>query len=275
MEEILYELRGHSAGLNCGRWDYLFSYIKKFAQRPEFIVPDRAQVPMTAAFMRAYTLSCIEACHKRGAFAMGGMAAYIPVKSNSAANEAALQKVREDKRREATDGHDGTWVAHPGLVPIAMEEFDKVLGEKANQIDRRRDDVSVTPEQLVEVPKGTITDDHQRAPLRVRQLGADAGGHGESHRRVVRRREKLSVTMNEQVRTPEQRISRLGNDHRVVVEESVQALEHAPDGNFRPRHRRKGHRRPDRIQTHRVPAIERCDAVRLRRRELQRVRLTK
>ena len=180
MEEILYELRNHSAGLNCGRWDYLFSYIKKFARRREFIVPDRAQVPMTAPFMRAYTLSCIKACHKRGAFAIGGMAAYIPVKSDSVANQTALQKVREDKRREATDGHDGTWVAHPALVPIAMEEFDKALGTKPNQIDRRRDDVSVTPEQLVEVPKGTITEEGLRTNIRVgiQYLEAWLGGLG-------------------------------------------------------------------------------------------------
>src|SRR5436189_4605032 len=110
MEEILYELREHSSGLNCGRWDYIFSYIKKFARREEFIVPDRAQVTMTTPFMRAYALSCIKTCHKRGAFAMGGMAAYIPIRSDPAANETALAKVREDKRREATDGHDGTWV---------------------------------------------------------------------------------------------------------------------------------------------------------------------
>src|ERR1051326_889526 len=167
MEEILYELREHSAGLNCGRWDYLFSYIKKFARREDFIVPDRAQVTMTAPFMRAYTLLCIKTCHKRGAFAMGGMAAYIPIKSDPAANEKALQKVREDKCREATDGRDGTWVAHPGLVSIAKEEFDKVLGSKANQIDRQRGDVAVTAEQLLEVPKGTITEEGLRTNIRV------------------------------------------------------------------------------------------------------------
>jgi malate synthase len=119
MEEILYELRHHSAGLNCGRWDYIFSYIKTFAKRPEFIVPDRAQVTMTAPFMRAYSLECIRVCHRRETFAMGGMAAFIPIKANAQANEQALAKVREDKRREAGDGHDGTWVAHPGLVSIA------------------------------------------------------------------------------------------------------------------------------------------------------------
>jgi malate synthase len=180
MEEILYELRHHSAGLNCGRWGYLFSYIKKFARKEEFIVPDRAQVSMTSPFMRAYTLSCIKVCHRRGTFAMGGMAAYIPVKGDPTANEKALQKVREDKRREATDGHDGTWVAHPGLVRIAQEEFDRVLGSKQNQIDRRRDDVAVTPEQLLEVPKGTITEEGLRTNIRVgvQYLEAWLGGLG-------------------------------------------------------------------------------------------------
>jgi malate synthase len=180
MEEILYELRHHSAGLNCGRWDYLFSYIKTFARRTEFIVPDRAQVTMTAPFMRAYTLACIKACHKRGTFAMGGMAAYIPIKADAAANEKALQKVREDKRREATDGHDGTWVAHPGLIQIAKEEFDKVLGEEPNQINRLRHDVQVTPIQLIEVPKGKITEEGLRNNIRVgiQYLEAWLGGQG-------------------------------------------------------------------------------------------------
>ena len=180
MEEILYELRHHSAGLNCGRWDYIFSYIKTFAKHPERILPDRAQVTMTAPFMRAYALACIKACHKRGAFAMGVMAAYIPVKTDAAANEKAMEKVREDKRREATDGHDGTWVAHPGLVPIATGEFDKVLGKKPNQIDRRRDDVNVTTEQLLEVPKGTITEEGLRHNIRVgiQYLEAWLGGLG-------------------------------------------------------------------------------------------------
>jgi len=180
MEEILYELREHSAGLNCGRWDYIFSYIKKFARREEFIVPDRVQVTMTTPFMRAYALSCIKTCHRRGAFAMGGMAAFIPIKSDPAANETALAKVREDKRREATDGHDGTWVAHPGLVAIAKEEFDRVLGNKRNQIDRQREDVSVTAEQLIEVPKGTITEEGLRLNIRVaiQYIEAWLGGLG-------------------------------------------------------------------------------------------------
>jgi len=180
MEEILYELRDHSAGLNCGRWDYIFSYIKKFARREEFIVPDRVQVTMTTPFMRAYALACIKTCHKRGAFAMGGMAAYIPIKSDPTANETALAKVREDKRREATDGHDGTWVAHPGLVSIAREEFDHVLGNRPNQIDRQREDVSVNAEQLLEVPKGTITEQGLRLNIRVaiQYIEAWLGGLG-------------------------------------------------------------------------------------------------
>jgi malate synthase len=180
MEEILYELRQHSAGLNCGRWDYMFSYIKTFASREEFIVPDRAQVTMTAPFMRAYALSCIKTCHRRNAFAMGGMAAFIPIKADQAANEQALGKVREDKRREATDGHDGTWVAHPGLVEIAREEFDKVLGNKPNQIDRQRDDINVTPAQLLEVPKGRLTEEGLRMNIRVgiQYIEAWLGGLG-------------------------------------------------------------------------------------------------
>jgi malate synthase len=180
MEEILHELRHHSAGLNCGRWDYLFSYIKTFARRDGFLVPDRGQVTMTASFMRAYTLSCIRVCHRRGTFAMGGMAAYIPVKADPVANETALRRVREDKRREATDGHDGTWVAHPGLVPIAKEEFDRVLGSKPNQIDRLRDDVKATPAQLVEAPSGTLTEEGLRVNIRVgiQYLEAWLGGLG-------------------------------------------------------------------------------------------------
>jgi malate synthase len=180
MPEILYELRHHSSGLNCGRWDYLFSYIKKFANKTDFIVPDRAQVTMTVPFMRAYTLACIKECHKRGAHAMGGMAAYIPVRTDAEANDTALAKVREDKRREAMDGHDGTWVAHPGLVAIAKEEFDRVLGDKPNQISRGREDVRVTAEQLVEPPKGNITEEGLRTNIRVgiQYIEAWLGGLG-------------------------------------------------------------------------------------------------
>lgn len=157
MDEILFELREHSAGLNCGRWDYIFSCIKRFKNHPERVFPDRAQVTMTTHFMHSYSLLAIKTCHKRGAHAIGGMAAQIPIKNDPAANEAALAKVRADKTREATDGHDGTWVAHPGLVPIAMEEFDKVM-KTPNQIERKRDDVNVTAADLLAIPEGQITE---------------------------------------------------------------------------------------------------------------------
>ena len=178
-EEILYELREHSAGLNCGRWDYIFSFIKKFRNQPDFVLPDRAQVTMTTPFMRAYCLNVIKLCHRRGAHAMGGMAAQIPIKNDPAANEAALAKVLADKEREAGDGHDGTWVAHPGLVPVALKAFDKHM-PRANQISRQRDDVNVTAAELLSVPKGTITEEGLRANLRVgvQYLEAWLGGNG-------------------------------------------------------------------------------------------------
>jgi malate synthase len=156
-EEILYELRDHSAGLNCGRWDYIFSYIKKFCKRPEVIMPDRALVTMTSPCMRAYSLYTIKTCHKRGAHAIGGMAAQIPIKNDPAANEEALKKVRADKEREAGDGHDGTWVAHPGLVQTALDEFNRLM-PAPNQINKKRDDVHVTAAQLLETPTGAITE---------------------------------------------------------------------------------------------------------------------
>jgi malate synthase len=160
MDEILYELREHSGGLNAGRWDYIFSLIKKFHSRPEFLLPDRAQVTMTVPFMRAYTELLVQTCHKRGAFAMGGMAAFIPSRRDPKVNEVALPKVREDKVRESRDGFDGTWVAHPDLVPIAMEVFADYMGDRDNQIDRQRPDVSVEAKQLIDlrVPDGSITE---------------------------------------------------------------------------------------------------------------------
>ena len=138
MDEILYELREHSAGLNAGRWDYIFSVIKKFRDRDDFVLPDRAQVTMTVPFMRAYTELLVKTCHRRGALAMGGMAAFIPNRRDPEVNESALAKVRDDKEREAGDGFDGTWVAHPDLVATAAAEFDAVLGDRPNQIDRQR-----------------------------------------------------------------------------------------------------------------------------------------
>jgi malate synthase len=157
MDEILYELRTHSAGLNCGRWDYIFSAIKKFRNRPDFILPDRAQIKMTTPFMRAYSLLTIKTCHRRNAHAMGGMAAQVPIKNDPVANKQALELVSADKRREAIDGHDGTWVAHPGLVAVALKEFDAVMTEP-NQISKKRDDVYVTTAQLIQVPEGRITE---------------------------------------------------------------------------------------------------------------------
>lgn len=166
MDEILYELRDHSSGLNCGRWDYIFSAIRKFRNHPSFVLPDRAEVTMTTHMMRSYSLLLIKTCHRRGIHAMGGMAAQIPIKNNPAANEAALAKVRADKEREAQDGHDGTWVAHPALVGIAKEEFDKVM-TGPNQIDRLRKDVQIKAEDLLTVPQGHITEDGLRTNIDV------------------------------------------------------------------------------------------------------------
>jgi len=169
MDEILYELREHSGGLNAGRWDYIFSLIKKFSSRPEMCLPDRAQVTMTVPFMRAYTELLIRTCHRRGAFALGGMAAFIPTRKDPKVNETALARVREDKVREANDGMDGTWVAHPDLVATAMEEFDRVLGPRRNQLERTRDEVRVEAKQMldVRVPGGTVTDAGVRANVSV------------------------------------------------------------------------------------------------------------
>jgi malate synthase len=160
MDEILYELREHAAGLNAGRWDYIFSVIKTFRNRPEYVLPDRAQVTMTVPFMRAYTELLVKTCHRRGAHAIGGMAAFIPNRRDPAVTEHALAKVREDKERESRDGCDGTWVAHPDLVPVAMEIFDRALGERPHQKERQRDDVAVTAADLVDirVPDGQISE---------------------------------------------------------------------------------------------------------------------
>jgi malate synthase len=166
MDEILYELREHMAGLNCGRWDYIFSFIKKLARNKAFVLPDRSQVVMTKAFLRAYSLLLIKTCHRRGAFAMGGMAAQIPVKNNPEANAAAFAKVKADKEREAGDGHDGTWVAHPDLVPVAMEVFDRLMPQ-ANQLGKLREDVQVGRENLLEVHEGTRTEEGFRENIRV------------------------------------------------------------------------------------------------------------
>ncbi len=166
MDEILYELKDHSAGLNCGRWDYIFSFIKKFRNYPEFVLPDRAQVTMSTHFMRSYSRLLIKTCHRRGAHAMGGMAAQIPIKHDPVANEQALEKVRADKEREARDGHDGTWVAHPGLVHIAKAVFNEKM-PTPNQIHRQLDDLTITEADLLQVPEGTITEAGLRTNINV------------------------------------------------------------------------------------------------------------
>jgi malate synthase len=183
MDEILYELREHSAGLNAGRWDYLFSIIKKFRTRGrEFVLPDRNQVTMTAPFMRAYTELLVKTCHRRGAHAMGGMAAFIPSRRDPEVNEVALAKVKEDKTREANDGFDGSWVAHPDLVPVCREVFDRFLKDRPNQLGRLRDEVSVTAADLLAVSKtpGTVTEAGLRNDISVglQYLASWLGGNG-------------------------------------------------------------------------------------------------
>ena len=166
MDEILHELKEHSAGLNCGRWDYIFSFIKTRQHDPAAVLPDRSQVTMEQPCMRAYTQLAVRTCHRRGVHSMGGMAAQIPIKNDEAKNQAALEKVRADKLREVKDGHDGTWVAHPGLVPIAREMFEAHM-KGQNQLDRLREDVRSTAADLLEVPKGTRTEDGLRLNVRV------------------------------------------------------------------------------------------------------------
>lgn len=165
LDEIIYELKDHMAGLNCGRWDYIFSYIKKFRNHTNFLVPDRAQVTMNTPFMRAYSLKVIQSCHKRGVHAMGGMAAQIPVKNDEKANEIAYAKVYNDKEQEVKNGHDGTWVAHPGLVKVAMDVFNEYM-PTANQIDKALD-ININETQLVELPKGTVTEKGVRENINV------------------------------------------------------------------------------------------------------------
>jgi malate synthase len=179
MDEILHELRDHSAGLNCGRWDYIFSFIKKFRLRPDFVLPDRAQVTMDRGFLKSYVDLLIRTCHRRGIHAMGGMAAQIPIKNDAQANERAMEKVRADKLREVRAGHDGTWVAHPGLVPIAKEIFNAHM-PSANQISVSREDVTVTRENLLEVPEGEITQGglELNIDVGIQYLEAWLGGNG-------------------------------------------------------------------------------------------------
>jgi malate synthase len=183
MEEILYELRNHASGLNAGRWDYLFSAIKVLRDAgPEYVLPDRSAVAMTAPFMRAYTELLVSTCHRRGAFAMGGMAAFIPSRRDAEVNARAFAQVRADKEREAADGFDGSWVAHPDLVPVCREVFDAALGDRPNQLDRLRDDVHVTREQLLDLAAtpGAVTEQGLRTNVSValQYLAAWLGGSG-------------------------------------------------------------------------------------------------
>ncbi|HUJ47725.1 MAG TPA: malate synthase A [Rhizomicrobium sp.] len=179
MDEILHAMKDHIVGLNCGRWDYIFSMIKTLRARGDFVLPDRAQVTMTSPALGTYSKLLIKTCHRRGAHAMGGMAAQIPIRGDDAANTAALDKVRADKEREARDGHDGTWVAHPGLIQIARAAFDAVM-PGANQIDRRRDDVNVTAADLLAKPEGAITEAGLRTNIRVgiQYIAAWLAGNG-------------------------------------------------------------------------------------------------
>ena len=179
MDEILYELREHIVGQNCGRWDYIFSFIKKFSRYPEFVLPDRSEVTMTCHFLRSYSELVIKTCHRRGAYAIGGMAAQIPIKNDPEANARAVAKVRADKEREVRAGHDGTWVAHPGLVPLAMEIFDEYM-PGPNQLDRQLDDLEVSAADLLQVVKGKITEAGLRdnISIAVQYMAAWLGGNG-------------------------------------------------------------------------------------------------
>ncbi|MGH8135994.1 MAG: malate synthase A [Steroidobacteraceae bacterium] len=179
IDEILFELREHIVGLNCGRWDYIFSFIKKFSRRADFVLPDRILITMTSHFLRSYSLLVIKTCHRRGAFAIGGMAAQIPIKGDPEANEAALARVRADKEREAGDGHDGTWVAHPGLVFVARDIFDRLM-PAPNNLHRMREDVAVNAADLLRVPEGDITEAGLRnnIDVAIRYLAAWLGGNG-------------------------------------------------------------------------------------------------
>jgi malate synthase len=183
MEEILFELRDHASGLNAGRWDYLFSIIKTFRdQGADFVLPDRNSITMAVPFMRAYTELLVATCHRRGAFAIGGMAAFIPSRRDPVVNEQAIERVRTDKQREANAGYDGTWVAHPDLVPVAMQVFDAVLGDRPNQLDRQRPDVEVTAEQLLDVAStpGEVTEAglHNNVSVGLQYLASWLGGNG-------------------------------------------------------------------------------------------------
>ncbi|RIK40309.1 MAG: malate synthase A [Chloroflexi bacterium] len=251
MEEILYELRDHAAGLNAGRWDYIFSTIKKFRNHRDFLLPDRSQVTMTVPFMRAYTELLVRTCHKRGAHAIGGMAAFIPNRRDPVVTENALAKVREDKARESNDGCDGTWVAHPDLVPVAMECFDAVLGERPNQKDKLREDVHVTGPELIDIKAsgGSISEAGLRLNVSValQYINAWLSGNGAAAinnlmedaataeisrsqiwqwiRHGAQLDDGRAVTRELYMRIRDEELARLGGSDKEHYEESVELLD--------------------------------------------------
>ncbi|HKU63348.1 MAG TPA: malate synthase A [Gemmatimonadales bacterium] len=241
MDEILYELREHAAGLNAGRWDYLFSIIKNFPDRPEFILPDRAQLTMTIPFMRAYTELLVQTCHRRNAHAIGGMAAFIPSRKDAEANATAFARVREDKGREARDGYDGAWVAHPDLVPLVADVFGEVLGGRPHQKDRQRDDVRITARELldVRVPGGSVSEAGVRGDVSValQYLSAWLGGSGavginnlmEDAATAEIARSQLWQWIRHRVRTDEGPEVTLGMVRSILAEETARLRPTQPD----------------------------------------------
>jgi malate synthase len=241
MDEILYELRDHAAGLNAGRWDYLFSIIKNFRNRPEFVLPDRSQLTMTVPFMRAYTELLVRTCHRRNAHAIGGMAAFIPSRRDAEVNATAFAKVREDKGREAGDGYDGAWVAHPDLVPLVAEVFGEVLGNRPHQKDRQRDDVRVSQQELldVRVPGGSISEAGVRndASVALQYLSAWLAGSGavginnlmEDAATAEIARSQLWQWIRHRVRTIEGSEVTLGRVRTILAEETARLRPGHPD----------------------------------------------
>jgi malate synthase len=241
MDEILYELRDHAAGLNAGRWDYLFSIIKNFRHRPEFVLPDRSQLTMTVPFMRAYTELLVRTCHRRNAHAIGGMAAFIPSRRDAEVNAMAFAKVREDKGREARDGYDGAWVAHPDLVPLVAEVFGEVLGNRPHQKERQRDDVRVSQQQLldVRVPGGSISEAGVRndASVALQYLSAWLAGSGavginnlmEDAATAEIARSQLWQWIRHRVRTSEGNEVTVGRVRTILAEETARLRPGHPD----------------------------------------------
>ncbi|WGW12887.1 malate synthase A [Saxibacter everestensis] len=243
MEEILYELRDHCAGLNAGRWDYIFSIIKNFRNRARFVTPDRKNITMTAPFIRAYTELLVATCHRRGAHAIGGMSAFIPDRRNPEVTERALEQVHADKTREANDGYDGTWVAHPDLIPTARAVFDQVLGSRPNQVSRQRDDVSVTAAELVDLGSITsvVTDEGLRSNVRIalRYIEAWLRGNGavaidhlmEDAATAEISRSQVWQWIHHEARTAEGTAITVGEVER-LIEQELGALDRQPEDRF-------------------------------------------